>query len=209
VDSRRVTERRVLLAGVARLFAEAVADVIARGDHVTVDVCDIDGIVDHLRETPVDVVVIGDADGESDRVAHTAEAVRELVPDAHVIVVTGTLDLEFALHADERGIDAIVPSEASLGSLLAALDATGSYAGDAGFAPRSRLELVPPAQVTLTPRELEVLRLLSEGLGARAIADRVGLSVHTVRDHIKSVLRKLAAHSQLEAVVTATRRGLV
>lgn len=211
MDSRSTIQRRVVLAGVARVFAEAVAEVIARGDDVTVDVCELDDIADHLHGVAPDVLVIGDAEGASDRVAVTAEIVREAAPDATIIVVTGTIDLDFALHADERGIDAIVPSEAPLGSLLAALQVRGPCQQTVGtnVSPRGRLELVATPTASLTPRELEVLRLLADGLGARAIAETVDLSVHTVRDHIKSVLRKLAAHSQLEAVVTATRRGLV
>ena len=211
MDNRTTTERRVVLAGVARLFAEAVADVISRGDDVTVELCDLDDLDERLLGERPDVIVIGDAEGDSDRVAMAAEHVREAAPDATIIVVTGTLDLEFALHADERGIDAIVPSEAPLGSLLAALEVTVHCEQPLGTpdSPRGRLELVATPAASLTPRELEVLRLLADGMGARAIADAVDLSVHTVRDHIKSVLRKLAAHSQLEAVVTATRRGLV
>ncbi len=57
----------------------------------------------------------------------------------------------------------------------------------------------------LTPRELEVLALLGEGFNAKAIAERLGLSVLTVRNHIRGVLRKLDCHSQLEAVALARR----
>jgi DNA-binding CsgD family transcriptional regulator len=61
----------------------------------------------------------------------------------------------------------------------------------------------------LTPREHEVLRLMGAGLDTRTVARRLGISVHTCRGHTKSVLAKLDAHSQLEAVVVATRRGLL
>jgi DNA-binding NarL/FixJ family response regulator len=61
----------------------------------------------------------------------------------------------------------------------------------------------------LTAREHEVLRLMGVGLDVRAIAGRLGISVHTCRDHTRSVLAKLNAHSRLEAVAVATRRGLL
>ena len=61
----------------------------------------------------------------------------------------------------------------------------------------------------LTVREREVLAHLSEGFGARQIADGLGVSIATVRNHIRSILRKLGCHSQLEAVAEARRRGLV
>ena len=61
----------------------------------------------------------------------------------------------------------------------------------------------------LTPRQLQVLRLLSEGVTARGIASRLGLAETTVRNHIRAVLSELGAHSQLEAVARAREQGLV
>jgi PAS domain S-box-containing protein len=61
----------------------------------------------------------------------------------------------------------------------------------------------------LTPREHEVLELLADGRDAVEIARRLDLSLHSVRGHIKSLLRKLRVHSQLQAVVVAARLGIV
>lgn len=61
----------------------------------------------------------------------------------------------------------------------------------------------------LTDREREVLALMGEGMDPGAIADRLVLSLHTVRSHVKNIMMKLGAHSQLEAVVIATRSGLL
>lgn len=59
--------------------------------------------------------------------------------------------------------------------------------------------------VNLTRREREVLELMREGLDARSIAEVLHVSVHTARSHIKRVLAKLGAHSQLEAVAIVNR----
>ena len=210
---RKATVRRVVLAGLARLFAEALAEVLASRGAVIVSVVDLDAVTDDVRVRPADVIILGDADDDQGRLADVAESLRDVAPTATTIVVTGTIDLEMALRAESRGIDAIVPSDAPLAYLVESLAMTSpsprAARTVAELPVRSRLELVSEPPATLTPREIEVLRLLAEGLAARAIAERVELSVHTVRDHIKSLLRKLAAHSQLEAVVTATRRGLV
>jgi PAS domain S-box-containing protein len=61
----------------------------------------------------------------------------------------------------------------------------------------------------LTPREAEVLRLLACGSSNRGIADTLGISATTVRNHIEHVLSKLGVHSKLEAVVLAAREHLV
>lgn len=61
----------------------------------------------------------------------------------------------------------------------------------------------------LTDREYDVLGLLATGLSIRDISERLVLSEHTVRGHVKALLAKLGAHSQLEAVVIALRTGLL
>lgn len=61
----------------------------------------------------------------------------------------------------------------------------------------------------LTPRELEVLQLLAEGLSNRGIAHRLGVSEHTVKFHVNSILGKLNAQSRTEAAVVAARAGLL
>ena len=68
-----------------------------------------------------------------------------------------------------------------------------------------RAALVEP----LTPRELEVLRLIAEGLPNKTIAARLDISEHTVKFHVNTILGKLGVASRTEAVVRATRLGLI
>jgi DNA-binding NarL/FixJ family response regulator len=104
---------------------------------------------------------------------------------------TGLLDLVGAVRADTTDTRLVGPYSS----------ATREPAPDA--APASS------TAVTLTPRELEVLVLLAEGCSARAIAVHLVVSIFTARGHVKSVLRKLGAHSRLEAVAIATRMGVL
>jgi DNA-binding NarL/FixJ family response regulator len=64
-----------------------------------------------------------------------------------------------------------------------------------------------PGQARLTARERQVLALMGEGLDPQAIAHRLVVSRHTARGHVKNILMKLGAHTQLEAVVIAARAG--
>jgi two-component system, NarL family, nitrate/nitrite response regulator NarL len=66
-----------------------------------------------------------------------------------------------------------------------------------------------PVVEELTPRELEVLRLLAEGLPNKTIAQRLDISEHTVKFHVNALLGKLGVGSRTEAVVRATRLGLI
>lgn len=61
----------------------------------------------------------------------------------------------------------------------------------------------------LSPREICVLRLLAEGEDVRAIANELGLSVHTVRTYVKSILKKMDVRTQLQAVVASARAGVL
>ncbi len=80
----------------------------------------------------------------------------------------------------------------------------------AGAVPEHRPPGQTPAPAAdLTPRELQVLRLLAEGLPNKAIATRLAISEHTVKFHVNAILGKLGAQSRTEAVARATRLGLV
>jgi DNA-binding CsgD family transcriptional regulator len=61
----------------------------------------------------------------------------------------------------------------------------------------------------LTPRELEVLTLLAEGLSNKAIARRLGISVHTAKFHVAALIDKLDAVGRTDAVAHAARRGVI
>ena len=78
-------------------------------------------------------------------------------------------------------------------------------------APRSRrFEAEPPARPPLlTPRELEILVALGEGLSNKAVARRLGISQHTVKFHLEAVFAKLAVASRAEAVAKGLRQGLI
>jgi DNA-binding NarL/FixJ family response regulator len=66
-----------------------------------------------------------------------------------------------------------------------------------------------PSFESLTPRETEVLDLLSQGLSNKEIAARLRVSGHAVKFHVNSVLAKLGARSRTEAIARAARQGLV
>lgn len=65
------------------------------------------------------------------------------------------------------------------------------------------------AGASLTPREAEVLRLLSEGFANKEIAARLSFSTHTAKFHVESLLRKLGAANRAEAVMEGIRQGLL
>jgi DNA-binding NarL/FixJ family response regulator len=77
---------------------------------------------------------------------------------------------------------------------------------------RNRLAVPPVAPESndaLTPRELEILRIIATGVSTRGTAEKLHVSPATVRNHVQNILGKLGAHSRLEAVACATRHRLL
>jgi len=111
------------------------------------------------------------------------------------------------------GAGAILSRESRSLSLGAALRA--AHAGllvldpALGTALPARSRDAEPLVEDLTPREIEVLTLVADGLTNRAIAQRLGISENTVKFHVNALLGKLGAQSRTEAVVRATRLGLI
>ena len=88
----------------------------------------------------------------------------------------------------------------------------GLVALDEGLAEsvlRPRPAPAPTLAEPLTPREMEVLQLVAEGLTNRRIGERLGISEHTAKFHVNAILGKLGASSRSEAVAQAARLGLV
>jgi DNA-binding NarL/FixJ family response regulator len=122
-----------------------------------------------------------------------------------------------AASAWQAGAQGVLARDATAGQLAAAVAAAveGMVVWDQRLAGELRRGpgLSPDEQAgpveELTAREQEVLQLLAEGLPNKAIARRLGISEHTVKFHVNAILGKLGARSRTEAVVLATRLGLV
>jgi DNA-binding NarL/FixJ family response regulator len=128
-----------------------------------------------------------------------------------VAIVADEAAAREALAAGARGV---VSREADGERLAAALRAvaSGLIVLDDAFASAALREtpsLPQELAEALTPRELEVLQLLSQGLSNRLLAQRLGISEHTVKFHVNAILGKLGVQSRSEAIVQALRLGLV
>ncbi len=146
-----------------------------------------------------------------------ARRLLELRPDLRVIVLTAHTDLDVIARAASAGVCGFLPKESGIGTVLDAIRRAGegAMAVDAtvlgAVLHRVQGEARQPAEqlgADLTEREREVLGLLGQGRDPQAIARELGISLHTCRGHVKSILAKLDAHSQLQAVVKASRLGL-
>lgn len=135
-------------------------------------------------------------------------------PSSRVLILTGSSEDRVLIASLEAGCAGFVTKDKAVGELITAVRQV--HSGEA-YIPASMLSALLPhigrrdrsLGSDLTVREREVLTCLGEGMTNGAIAERLFLSVHTVRNHVQGVLMKLNAHSKLEAVAIATRAGLL
>jgi DNA-binding NarL/FixJ family response regulator len=149
-----------------------------------------------------------DADG-----ATAARAILALLPDTKILILSGGESSRALIAAVDAGCVGYVRKGEVLGKLVASIHAAA--AGEVVLSPVELQRIAAGHKANgahaahLTPREQEILDLLGEGLANQAIAERLTLSLNTVRTHVQTVLSKLGAHSKLEAVAFATRRDLL
>jgi DNA-binding CsgD family transcriptional regulator len=116
------------------------------------------------------------------------------------------VDHETVLKAPGGGGHAVEISSAPLRNGRRIVGVFGVFRAHRPVAPGSGRSAPAPR---LTPRQREVLGMLGAGLTTKQMAERTGLSIETVRNHVRAVLRELGAQSRLEAVLLAHRRGLL
>jgi DNA-binding NarL/FixJ family response regulator len=166
-------------------------------------------MVDEVRP---DVVVMDVEIGDDDGIEATAELV-ERYPGLRVVVLTARTDTALIQRAADAGACCLLPKNGSLIEVLHGLRTARQ--GELSVAPAMLKQLMSgqrqpdPTAITLTEREREVLRCLSQGLDVRRTASHLHISVYTSRGHVRRILAKLGAHSQLEAVAIATRLGML
>jgi DNA-binding NarL/FixJ family response regulator len=131
-----------------------------------------------------------------------------------VVLLTDLPDAPLLQTALRSNIRSILTPDSTPEEILAALQSAA--AGLVSLQPAALESLGQSARPSsealedpLTPREIEVLAMLGEGLSNKIIAYRMGISEHTVKFHVTSILGKLQAGSRTDAVMQGIRRGLI
>lgn len=194
-----------------------------------------DGLVTVLG-TQADFDVVGEAAGGSQAVEMAAQLTPDVVlmdlempemdgvqaltamrlhhPGQRVIIFTAFDDEDRIVAAVAAGAQGYILKGAPREQVFQAVRSV--HAGNTLLEPAVASKLVRRASSeaasepdSLTPRELEVLRLVAQGLQNKEIAERLRIAERTVKFHVGSVMRKLSAGNRTEAVTTAVQRGLI
>ena len=141
-------------------------------------------------------------------------------PHGMVLVLTASAEREAYARAVEAGAAGVLHKSSSIRDVIEA--ARRLVAGEAVLSTDEVIELLRLADrrreqdretlravESLTPRELEVLGLLAEGLSDKEISERLNVGIGTVRNHAVNIFNKLGVHSRLQALLFAVRHGIV
>lgn len=138
------------------------------------------------------------------------------ISEVATVILIDDLQGDWTSEALRLGVRAILPRSATAEEIIAAVIAVSTglvvLHPDVDFLlpilPSSSRTLTSLVQA-LTPREIEVLEMLAEGLGNKSIARRLSISEHTVKFHVSSIFTKLNVSSRTEAVTIGIRQGLI
>ena len=191
VDDSRIIDEVGGSAELERVLPAAQPDVVllhSEGEGDTARVLEV------LAGSETALVILGDSRSEYQMLARSS-----LWGWAYLRKEADAQEIAGAVRAAAAGLVAL---DRSLAPLLA---------DPAPWAPKVRTAVAatpsPETGESLTARESEVLRLMAQGLPNKVIASRLGISLHTVKFHVASILAKLGATSRTEAVTVAARRG--
>jgi two-component system NarL family response regulator len=146
-------------------------------------------------------------------------AVRDAAPDARIVMLTVSDEEADLYEAIKGGASGYLLKDASTDEVAQAVRVVAD--GQSLISPSMAMKLLDefkqmsrtdrsqPATPRLTDRELEVLRLVAQGLNNREIAKQLFISENTVKNHVRNILEKLQLHSRMEAVMYAVREKLL
>ena len=157
--------------------------------------------------TAVDVYVVDlrmpDGDG-----IQLIQALRQRDPDARVLVLTTFDNEEDVFRALEAGARGYLLKDTTSEELVTAIRTI--HGGDRYLPPAIACRLADRlVRPTLTPRELDVLRLIAKGRTNKELASAMFVSEETVKTHVKSLFQKLGVHDRAEAVSVSLKRGII
>ncbi|WP_399920266.1 response regulator transcription factor [Streptomyces kanamyceticus] len=197
---------RVLLVEENGLLRGGLAALLTREDDIEV-VAETGGdglVLARALSYRPDVVVI-DVDGHQDEALATASKMGECLPECRTLLVAGAPTLERLRTVLALRPPGLIGKDGPPDRLVEGIRKV--VGGHRYIAPELAVLVLDAVQNPLTPRERQVLRLAAEGAPTREIADRLALSVGTVRNHLSAITRKVAARNRIDAIRIARGSG--
>lgn len=200
---------RLLVADDHDMFLEMLSAALRRRGHDVVGTTEtLDDVVGLVATTQPELCLLDLWFGQETALA-TARRLREEHPGVRIVLLTGERAAEAVPVLQEGVVDAVAGKLWTLDRIDQLLQTVLDGHQIRRVVGAEVTVVTPPRGNRLTDREYEVLRLLAGGACTAEIGDTLGVSTHTVRTHIRSLLAKLSVHSRVEALRVAYDQGLV
>ena len=196
-----IDDHEALREGLEVLLAHGGLEVVGTAGNAAAAV----DVVEH-SEPDVALVDIRLPDGSG------IDLTRDLLarhPNLRIVLYTGDSDAELLYGGLDSGARGYALKAGSMDELVAAIE----QVAEGGLYVDPRLDRILLSERAtsrvpqLSPREREIMHLMAEGLTAEGIADRITISVETVRTHVRNAIRKLQARNRVHAIAIALERG--
>ena len=199
---------RLVLADDHRMLREGLRRSLEeQGLSVVGEASDGEEAVRLARELEPDIVVMDLSMPVLDGIEATRR-IRETTPDTKVVVLTMHGDADMVQRAIRAGAVGYLVKDCTTDEVVATIRAAAS--GETAVSRELAVAMLAEAQdEMISKREREVLQLVAEGLTTPEVADRLFISIKTVKNHLASIYEKLDAHDRTQAVLRAIRLGII
>jgi two-component system, NarL family, nitrate/nitrite response regulator NarL len=209
---------RVVIVGGVGLYREALAGSLGRDDRfeVIASAAGVEEALEVLKQVEVDVMLVHKHASDG---THALRALAAAAPQVKLVALDVPEVEREVIAVAEAGASAYVTPDGSVEDLASVVECVergevlcspgmtaGLFRRVAVLARGRRLD---PIEEKLTARELDVLRLIEEGLSNKEIAAELSIELPTVKNHVHRILEKLHVHRRSEAAARARRHGLV
>ena len=201
---------RVLIAEDFRMCRTVFEEAVRSSPRYTLAASfpDAEQAIAFARENEIDLVLMDVVMNRGVGGLEAAKQIRALRPEAKLLIVTSMPEVSYIRRAREIGVESFWYKEVQEQSILEIMDRT--MAGEHVYPDAPPAVALGNAKSTeLTERELEVLREVVNGLSNKAIAEKLGIGVGTVKMHIANLLQKTGFSSRVQLSVRARSCGLV
>ena len=217
---------RVLIFCRQSLFRQGLERSLSLAEEVEIagDSENEEGMLSSMEQMPPDVAIVDIDAPEGDGLAK-ARQLKQRLPNIGIIVLTSNYTDVQIFEALKAQASACLSKEITPEKLIDIVRSVGRGEHPINeslvthpiladqvlrqFQELSRQSETQPFISPLTPREMEILEYIAQGLLNKQIATRLGISEQTIKNHVTSILRKLNANARTEAVIVALKRGLI
>lgn len=207
----------VVLADAQYLIRIGLRHLLSSSDHFTIqsEASDEEELLEEVAKKAPQVIIL-DYNQPDYFSSETIKRIKQLAPSTNILIISADNEKTSIYDVIESGVNSFLTKSCDEEEIFDAIKATAKgekffcsrildYILEKGFAKAEEENCAP---IPLTPREIQIVQLITKGLIAKEIANVLNLSTHTVYTHRKNIMKKLNLSSSSELVLYAVNNGI-